>query len=132
MKWIKLDNVVQSRARPAQALWPAEIAQEGQILLGSQVRQGLKSIFQLEHRRINGKYYFTKKKKKTIIGCTWVAQSVKCPTSAQVMISRSVSLSPAVGGGADSSEPGAYFGFCVSLSLCPSPTRTHTLSPSQK
>ena len=28
---------------------------------------------------------------------TWVAQSVKCPTSAQVMISQSVSLSPASG-----------------------------------
>ena len=27
----------------------------------------------------------------------WVAQSVECPTSAQVMISRSVSLSPASG-----------------------------------
>ena len=28
---------------------------------------------------------------------TWVAQSVKCPTSAQVMISRSVSSSPGSG-----------------------------------
>ena len=31
---------------------------------------------------------------------------------------------------ADSSEPGACFGFCVSLSLCPS--SAHTLSVSQK
>ena len=31
---------------------------------------------------------------------------------------------------ADSSQPGACFGFCVSLSLCPSPT--HVLSPSLK
>ena len=28
---------------------------------------------------------------------TWVVQSVKCPTSAQVMISQSVSLSPVSG-----------------------------------
>ena len=30
-------------------------------------------------------------------------------------------LEPLVGLCADSSEPGACFGFCVSLSLCPSP-----------
>ena len=30
-------------------------------------------------------------------GGAWVAQSVKCPTSAQVMISRSVGLSPTSG-----------------------------------
>ena len=47
----------------------------------------------------------------------WVAQSVKCLTLVQVMISLVVSLSPAL-------EPGAYFTFCVSLSLCPSPTCT--------
>ena len=35
---------------------------------------------------------------------------------------------PCVGLCADSSEPGAYLGFCVFLSLCPSPT--HTLSVS--
>ena len=33
---------------------------------------------------------------------------------------------PRVGLCADSSEPGACFGFCVSLSLCPSPS--HALS----
>ena len=37
---------------------------------------------------------------------------------------------PCVGLCADSSEPGACFGFYVSLSLCPSPT--HALSPSFK
>ena len=31
---------------------------------------------------------------------------------------------PSIGLCADSSEPGASFGFCVSLSLCPSPTHT--------
>ena len=55
-----------------------------------------------------------------------MAQSVKPPTLAQVMISRSVSSSP-VSGCADSSEPGACFGFCVSLSLCLSPARALSL-----
>ena len=54
---------------------------------------------------------------------TWVAQSVKCLTSAQVMISWLVSSSPA-----DSSEPGTYFRFCVSLSLCPAPACILSLS----
>ena len=49
----------------------------------------------------------------------WVAQSVKCPTSAQVMISQFVNSGPHVGLCANSSEPGDCFGFCVS-SLCPS------------
>ena len=33
---------------------------------------------------------------------------------------------------ADSSEPGACLGFCVSLSLCPSPTHTLSLSKINK
>ena len=37
---------------------------------------------------------------------------------------------PRVGLCADSSQPGACFGFCVSLSLCPSPA--HALSLSQE
>ena len=62
----------------------------------------------------------------------WVAQSVEGPTSAQVMISPSVSSSPDLtlcefepraGLWADSSEPGACFVFCFSLSLCPSSIR---------
>ena len=61
----------------------------------------------------------------------WVAESVKRPTSAQVTISRSVSLSPAVGLWADGSEPGACFQFCVSLSLCPSPVHALSLSVSK-
>ena len=53
----------------------------------------------------------------------WVAQSVKRPTSAQVMISRSVSSSPALGSvlTAQSLEP-ASDAVSLSLSLCPSPT----------
>ena len=46
----------------------------------------------------------------------WVAQSVKPQTSAQVTISRSVGLSPALGS-VLTAQPEAYFGFCVSLSL---------------
>ena len=50
----------------------------------------------------------------------WVAQLVKRPTLAQVMISQFVGWSPA-SDSADSSELGVYFRVCVSLSLCPSP-----------
>ena len=56
---------------------------------------------------------------KTNPRSAWVAQLVERLTSAQVMISRLVSSSPTSGSGADSLEPGACFGFCVSLSLCP-------------
>ena len=57
---------------------------------------------------------------KRAIRGAWVAQSVGRPTSARVTISRSVSSSPASGSGL-TAQPGACFGFCVSLSLCPSP-----------
>ena len=40
----------------------------------------------------------------------WVAQSVKRPTSAQVMILLLVGSSPTSGSCADSSDPGACFG----------------------
>ena len=39
---------------------------------------------------------------------------------------------PRVGLCADSSEPGARFGFWVSFSLCPSPARALSVSVSQK
>ena len=51
----------------------------------------------------------------------WVAQLVKCPTSAQSMISQR-EFESRVRLCADSSEFGACFGVCVSFSLCPSPT----------
>ena len=56
-----------------------------------------------------------------------MAQSVKRPTSAQVMISRSVSSSPAWGSvlTAQSLEPVSD---SVSLSLCPSPVQALSLS----
>ena len=62
---------------------------------------------------------------------TWVAQSVKHPTSAQVMISRFVSLNPASGSvlRAQSLEPASD---SVSPSLCPSPAHALSLSVSQK
>ena len=62
---------------------------------------------------------------------TWAAQSVKQPASAQVMISV-LEFKPRVGLCADSSEPRACFGFCVSLSLCPSPTHALSLSKRNK
>ena len=61
-----------------------------------------------------------------------MALSVKCLTSAQFMISQFVSSSPAWGLCAASSEPGACFGFCVSLSHCPSPARACSLSLKNK
>ena len=69
-------------------------------------------------------------RKKTIPRGAWVAQSVKRPTSAQVMISRSVSSSPALGSGltAQSLEPVLD---SVSPSLCPSPTHALSLSVSK-
>ena len=48
-----------------------------------------------------------------------MVQSVKRPTSAQVMISQSVQFEPRVGLCADSSEPGACFRFCGSLFSLP-------------
>ena len=49
---------------------------------------------------------------------TWVAQSVKHLTLAQVMISQFLSSSPASGSVLNTCpEPGACFGFCVLLSL---------------
>ena len=58
---------------------------------------------------------------------TWVAQSVKHPTLAQVMISSSVSSSPESGPvlTAQSPEPASD---SVSLALCPSPTHALSLS----
>ena len=60
----------------------------------------------------------------------WVARWVKRPTSAQVTISRSVSSSPTSGSGlmAQSLEPASD---SVSLSLCPSPVHTLSLSVSK-
>ena len=57
----------------------------------------------------------------------WVAQSVEGPTSAQVMISRFVGLSPVSGSvlTAQSLEPASG---SVTPSLCPSPTHTLSLS----
>ena len=59
----------------------------------------------------------------------WGAQSVERPTWAQVRISQ-FRFEPRVGLCADSSEPGACFGFCVTLSL-PLP-HSRFLSVSQK
>ena len=62
---------------------------------------------------------------------SWVAQSVKCPTSAQVMISQFMSLSLALGSvlTAQSLEP-ASDSMSPSLSLPPS--LTHSLSHALK
>ena len=64
--------------------------------------------------------------KMTYARATWVAQSVKHPTSAQVMISQLVGLSPAMGSvlTAWSLEPALDY-VCVSLSLS---LPAHTLS----
>ena len=61
-----------------------------------------------------------------------MAQSVKRPTLAQVVVLRFCEFESRVGLCAENSEPGAYFRFCVSLSLCPSPACALSLSVSQK
>ena len=64
-----------------------------------------------------------------------MAQSVERPTSAQDFSSGHDltvrEFEPRVRLCADSSEPGAYFGFCVSPSLCPSPAHALSLSVSK-
>ena len=64
-------------------------------------------------------------------GGTWVAHLVECPTSAQVMISRFVSSSPALGSmlTAQSLEPALD---SVPPSPSPSPTRAQSLSLKKK
>ena len=61
---------------------------------------------------------------------TWVAQSVKCLTSAQVMISLFIGSSPVLGSvlTAQSLEPASD---SVLLSLCPSPAHALSLSVSK-
>ena len=82
----------------------------------------------------NTMIYSTQKEKvscfQTDLWGTWVAQSVKRPTLAQVMMSWFVSSRPALGSML-TAQPGACLGFCVSLSLCPSPTHARALSPSK-
>ena len=67
-----------------------------------------------------------------ILRVAWVAQSVERLTWAQVMILLFPSSDSVWDICAVSWEPGACFGFCVSLSLCPSPASTLSLSLSQK
>ena len=63
----------------------------------------------------------------------WVAQSVRRLTSAHSGHDLAVcEFEPRVGLCVDSSETGASFGFCVSLSLWPSPACALSLSVSQK
>ena len=58
----------------------------------------------------------------------WVAQSVKRLTLGSGHDLAVSEFESRVGVCADSSEPGACFRFCVSLSLCPSPARALSLS----
>ena len=62
----------------------------------------------------------------------WVAQSVERLTLAQVMISQLCEFESHIGLCADGLEPGACFRFCVSLSLCLSPTCILSLSKINK
>ena len=60
-----------------------------------------------------------------------MAEWVKCPTLAQVVISTVGEFKPRVRLCADRLEAGACFGFCVSFSLCPSLTCALSLSLSK-
>ena len=70
--------------------------------------------------------------KVSMLWGAWVAQWVKRLTSAQVPISTARGFEPRVWLCADSSQPGAYFKFSVSPSLCSSPTHALSLSLSLK
>ena len=63
---------------------------------------------------------------------TWVAQSVRRPHFSSGHDLEVSEFEPRIRPCADSSEPGACFRFCISLSLCPSPARSLSLSVSQK
>ena len=69
-------------------------------------------------------------KKLSPRGGAWVAQSVKRPTSAQVMISTFMSLSPTLGSVLTAQSLESASDSLSPVSLCPSPA--HTLSLSQK
>ena len=124
--------------RPAAATWPRSLSEIKQILgpharpLASSETLGLG----LRHPCLNKPSMWRRctweLKNHSGLWGAWVAQSVKHPTSAQVMISRFGSSSPRVGLCADSSELGACFRFCVSLSLCPSPVHALSLSVSKR
>ena len=68
-----------------------------------------------------------------VYGGSWVAQSVERPTSAQVMTSQFVGSSPISGSvlTAQSLEPDSV-SISPSLSLCPSPSHTLSISLSKK
>ena len=66
---------------------------------------------------------------KVVIRGAWVAQSIKCPTWAQVMISQFVGPRPASGSLLTAWSP--LWIFCLSLS-CPSPAHALSLSKINK
>ena len=71
------------------------------------------------------------KKEKNNGRGAWGAQSDKCPTLAQVLNSHELAVcefKPCISLCAESSEAGACFRFCVSLSLCPFPAHALSLS----
>ena len=68
-----------------------------------------------QHNRPRKKRYFVRWKRRKPRG-TWVAQSVKLPTLAQVMISWFMGSSPTLGS-VLTAQSLACFRFCVSLSL---------------
>ena len=69
---------------------------------------------------------------KNVSRGAWVAQSVKCLTSAQVMTSQYVSPSPALGSVLTAQILEPALDSCVSLSLCPPPACSFAHSFSQK
>ena len=78
---------------------------------------GSTEVMSLTNKQAAGAYAFVRSKHHR---GTWVAHSVKHPTSAQVMVSQFVGSSPTSGSVLTAQEPGVCFGFWVSLSLCSS------------
>ena len=87
-----------------------------------------RTLNQRSHPGCPSAYYLLN---ETLTRGAWVAQSVKRPASAQVMISRFVSSSPTSGSAltAQSLEPALD---SASLSLCPTPTCDLSLSLKNK
>ena len=84
-------------------------------------------ISDFEHLFMSPLSIYTFSPEKCLLKGAWVAQSVKCPNSAQVDLTVH-GFEPHIGVCADTSEPEACFACCVSLSLCPSPTHAVYLS----
>ena len=74
-------------------------------------------IYQIYQKRFISRSILAKRHKEWAERGTWAAQAVECPTSAQVVISRSVSSSPVSGSVPTARSLGLLWILCLPLSL---------------